>query len=138
IISDFNQTAGDIIGAIAAAIAAKVPIDVLPIRYKYAHEVIVERLVAPATARMGENVHLRVLINSTKPAKGRLDITLNGQPMDLDPESPEMGIPVELVEGANAIQVPISLPQAGPQSFEAVFTPLEEAMDRIKENNRSR
>jgi uncharacterized membrane protein len=138
IISDFNQTNGDVVGAANAAIAAHIPIDVLPIRYKYAREVIVERLVSPATARMGENVNLRVLINSTKPASGRLDITMNGQPMDLDPDSPEMGIHVELKEGSNAIAVPITLPRPGPQSFEAIFTPDDEAMDKIKENNRSR
>jgi uncharacterized membrane protein len=138
LIGDGNETQGSVLAAARAAKAAGVPVDVLPIKYRYEREVIVERLVAPATARMGQNINLRVLINATRPAAGRLDVTANGEALDLDPDSPEMGVNVELTEGANAITVPLSLPNAETQSFEAVFTPADKAMDQVPENNRAR
>jgi uncharacterized membrane protein len=136
VISDGNETDGKLLSAAEAARAAGIPIDVLPIRYKYAREVIAERLVSPATARMGETVNLRVILNATHETTGRLDMTVNGQPVDLDPDGPEMGMPVALKEGSNAIPVQFPINSAGPQRFAAVFTPTDGEADTVTENNR--
>jgi len=136
-ISDFNETIGDIRSFADTAAAAGVPIDVVILPYKYENEVIVDRVVVPSTARMGQNVNMRVLITSLRPTTGKLSILINGETVDLDPSGPELSRHIALDEGLNALWVPISLPQAGPQLFRAVFEPDDGTADAIKENNES-
>jgi len=139
--TDGNETAGSLLSAAEAAKAAGVPIDVLPLRYKYEGEVIVDRLVSPATARFGENVALKVAIQATRPARGRLSILLNGDPIDLDPDTSSFGTPIELKEGLNVVTQIVKPPRDGPAQFEAVFEPElvggKARGDSIAENNRS-
>ncbi|MBL8991277.1 MAG: VWA domain-containing protein, partial [Phycisphaerae bacterium] len=142
IISDGNETIGSLMAAAQAARAAGVPIDVLPVRYSNEREVIVDKLTAPATARLGETVNLRVVMTATRAAEGRLTLTINGEPVDLDPSGPAMGARVTLAPGTNFQVVPVTLPsRAGPVRFEAVFEPTTDASgrtaDTIAENNRA-
>lgn len=136
IISDFNETQGQSLSAAQAARAAGVPVDVRPIKYRYKREAMMERLVAPATGRLGENVNLRVVINSTVESTGRLDLSVNGRPIDLDPDSPSTGAAITLKEGSNAIPIPLTLSASGAQKFEAVFTPDDRGDDTLIQNNR--
>lgn len=136
-VSDFNETIGDVRSFAETAAAANIPIDVVILPYSHENEVIVDRVVVPSTARMGQNINLRVLITSLKPTTGRLTLLINGEPVDLDADSPEMSRRIALDEGLNALWVPISLPRAGPQTFRAVFEPDDPAADSIKENNES-
>lgn len=139
--SDGNETAGSLLAAADAARAAGVPIDVLPLRFRHDNEVIVERLVAPATARKNEPVNLRVVISSTGPAIGDLHLMLDGDPIDLDPDTPGAAARVTLDAGINVKTVPVTLPEMGPQRFEAIFEPLPDdrgiVADTIPENNRA-
>jgi Mg-chelatase subunit ChlD len=138
LVSDGNETAGNVLEAAEAAKAMKVPIDVLPVTYSSDGEVVVDQVVAPTTARMGENINLKVVLNATKPAVGRLSVLINGDPIDLDPESEGLGEVVKLTAGPNVLSIPVTVPRAGPQQFKAVFEPLAEAgktNDTIQENN---
>ncbi len=139
--TDGNETEGSILAIAEAARAAGIRVDVLPLKYAYDNEVIVDRLIAPATARMGETVNLRVLISATAPTTGRLSILVNGDPLDLDPDSDALGQLVELEAGMNPLVVPVPLPRAGAQEFSAVFEPLpgpDGALgDSMPENNRA-
>ena len=139
--SDGNETVGSILQAAEAARALGVPIDVLPIKYRYDNEVILDRLVAPANAREGETLNLRVVLQAVRAASGRLTILQNGDAIDLDPSSDALGTPVELRAGLNVLQVPIAAVASGPQRFEAVFEPLTQGGravgDSISENNKS-
>jgi uncharacterized membrane protein len=124
IVSDFNETQGSLLDAAEAARAIGIPIDVLPVTYRHEAEVMMEELIAPATARMGETVNLRVVLHSTAPARGLLHLLVNGDPVDLDPGGEGMGQLVELEAGTNVLAVPIALPRHGPQEFRALFEPL--------------
>jgi uncharacterized membrane protein len=137
LISDGNQTAGDLMVAANAAKAAGVPIDVLPLKYKYDREVLVERIAVPATARMGQNVNLKVLLTALKPATGTLNLLINGETVDLDPKTEALGMKLALDAGMNAVPIPVALPRPGPQKFEAIFTPENPDDDAIVQNNRS-
>lgn len=141
IASDGNETVGSLFQAAEAAKAAGVPIDVLPLRYRYDAEVILDKLVAPANARRGENVTLRAVINATRATRGRLAVTLNGEPIDLDPDSESTAGIVELRQGVNVIPVPATAVRSGPQRFEAVLEPIRDegkiAGDTILDNNRA-
>jgi uncharacterized membrane protein len=139
LISDGNETAGSLLAAAEAAKAAKVPIDVLPVKYAFDQEVVVDQLVAPSTARMGETIGVRVVIDATQPAVGRLNLLMNGDPIDLDPDSDSMGQVVELKRGRNSFAIPVTVTRAGPQVFKAVFEALPgpggRIADSIRENN---
>jgi uncharacterized membrane protein len=151
--SDGNENEGELMNAARAAKAAGIPIDVRPVRFALSNEVIVERLMAPATARQGENITARVVLNATAPTAGRLTMMLNGEPIDLDPDAPGLGKVVRLDAGVNVETVPISVRSSGPQRFEAVYEPITNAAERaalqlrplpagavddqVSENNRS-
>ena len=105
--SEGNETEGDLKEAARTAAANRIPIDVLPLRYRYANEVLFRRLVAPPRVRSGQMVPLRFLLDSTGDVRGRLLLTLNGQSVDLVPDSPEVAVPVELKEGTNVKTVSI-------------------------------
>lgn len=141
LISDGNETDGSILQAAEAARAAGIPIDVAPGTYRYASEVIVDRLVVPATARMGETINVRVFLEATRATEGRLTLLRNGEPVDLDLASPGTSMMVRLDAGLNPLSVPVPDAGAGRQEFRAVFEPLSEGGeligDSILENNTS-
>ncbi len=135
LISDGNQTAGDVISAARSAKALGVPIDVYPQRYDVTEEVIVERVVAPATARMNETISVQVLVRSQSPASGRLTVLLNDDPIDLDPASEGVSRAVDLATGLNTFAIPVAVPIAGAVSLSAEFVPDPGSADVIVENN---
>lgn len=139
LISDGNETVGSLLAAAEAAKAAKVPIDVLPVRYAFDQEVVMDQLVAPSTARMGENLSLRVVIDATRPATGKLNLLMNGDPVDLDPASESLGLGIDLKQGRNTFMIPVTALRAGPQVFRAIFEPASgpggAPTDSIRENN---
>ena len=137
LISEGNETEGDLKEAARTAAANKIPIDVLPLEYRYESEVLFKRLVAPPHARSGQTVSLRFVLNSTADVTGKLLLTLNDKPVDLVPDSPEMAVPVELKAGTNVKTVSIPVGTRGMHKFEAVFMPDDPKQDAIAENNRA-
>ncbi|MEM0983768.1 MAG: hypothetical protein AAGI17_07455 [Planctomycetota bacterium] len=140
--SDGNETAGSLLAAAEAARADGVQIDVLPIEYEYPAEVIVDRVVAPTNARGGETLTVSVVLTSTGPATGRLVLTENGDPIDLDPDPGSVGLPIELTGGKEVIAIQVEPTRPGPRSFEAIFEPVSAdgtvgSGDSILENNRA-
>ena len=135
--SDGNETAGSLLAAAEAARALDVPIDVLPFRYALDEEVIVERVVTPSTARMGENITVRVVLNANKATAGTVRLFASGDAIDLDPSSPGDGARVEIPAGVTTLALPIALREGGPQEISAVFEPDENSGDLVAENNRA-
>ncbi|HAK97284.1 MAG TPA: hypothetical protein DCM87_20420 [Planctomycetes bacterium] len=135
LVSDGNETAGDVREAARTAAANRIPIDVLPIRYRYEREVIFRRLAAPPTARSGETVALRFVLAATAPARGKLNLALNGAPVNLDPSTPEVAEPLELRAGTNVKTVSIPLGTRGLHEFKATFVPDDPDGDTLLENN---
>ena len=147
LISDGNETDGSLLRAAQAAKAQGIPIDVLPVEFAYADEVIVENVQVPANARVGETITLKVVINATQPAAGRLLISQNGTLIDINPaDETELGKIVELSPGRNVLSVAIEIARPGAISYDAVFEPLTGLTaegnstgrlgDSITENNR--
>jgi len=137
LISEGNETEGDLKEAARTAAANKIPIDVLPLEYRYESETLFKRLVAPPHARSGQTVSLRFILSSTADITGKLLLTLNDKPVDLAPDSPDMAVPVELKEGTNVKTVSIPVGTRGMHKFEAVFMPDDPKQDAIVENNRA-
>ncbi|PHQ82638.1 MAG: hypothetical protein COB69_01305 [Phycisphaera sp.] len=140
LITDGNETDGSLLAAAESARAMKVPVDVLPLTYRYEGEVIVERVETPTNARMGDLINARVTIQSTRRTKGLLTILINDTPVDLDPQGPALGFAIELSPGSNTLEVPLGVTKRGPQEISAVFEPAEDERgfgDVIEENNRA-
>jgi Ca-activated chloride channel family protein len=135
--SEGNETEGDLKEAARTAAANRIPIDVLPLRYRYGNEVLFRRLVAPPRVRGGQMVPLRFLLDSTGEVRGKLLLTLNGKPVDLVPDSPDVGASVELKAGTNVKILSVPVGARGMQQFEAVFMADDPRQDRIVENNRA-
>lgn len=140
LITDGNETEGSLLAAAESARAMSVPVDVLPLTYRYEGEVIVERVETPTNARMGDLINARVTIQSTRQTDGTLSILINDTPIDLDPQSSALGVAVRLQPGSNTFEVPLGVTRRGPQEISAVFEPNENERgfgDVIDENNRA-
>ncbi|HUT29006.1 MAG TPA: VWA domain-containing protein [Sedimentisphaerales bacterium] len=135
LVSEGNQTDGDLKEAARLAAANRIPVDVLPLRYQYEREVVFRRLAGPSKARSGQTVSLRFILNSTAPARGKIFLNLNDKPVDLAPDSPEIGVPVELEPGTNVRTVSVPVGRRGMHEFEAVFIPDDSEQDKISQNN---
>lgn len=135
LLSDGNETAGALLEQADRARAAGIPIDVVPLEYQHANEVLFESLRAPTRAREGQSIDLRLVIRSQKPATGRILLWQNDDPVDLDPASDSLGYPVELQAGPNLITLPVVANGTGAQRFRAIFEPADAAMDSIAQNN---
>lgn len=138
VITDGNETDGSLLAGAETARAMGVPIDVLPLTYRYEGEVIVERVETPTSARTGELINARVTIQATRQTEGTLTVLVNGTPIDLDATSPALGVGVRLEAGSNTLLVPLGVTRRGPQEISAVFEPTETERgigDVIDENN---
>lgn len=139
--SDGLETVGSLLQAAQAAKALGVPIDVIPLQFSHDDEVVFDSLTAPATAREGETVNLRMFLSATKPARGRINVLLNGEPIDLNGDDPGFGVPVSLQAGLNPFTQQVLVPRSGPQKFEAFFEPESQGGrsvgDALAQNNRA-
>ena len=137
LVSDGNETAGDLREAARVAAANGIPIDVLPLTYAHRNEVIFRNLVAPVRARSGQTIPLRMVLTSTGPAKGHLLLSVNGTRVDLDPTSPQEGVNVELQAGTNVKTVSWPVGTRGVHDFRATFIPDSPASDSLEPNNQA-
>ena len=137
LISDGNETAGDLKAVARVAAANRIPIDVLSLRYKYDREVVFRRLVAPGRARSGQTVPLRFVLTGTSESSGKLMLTLNGKPVDLNPNSDSVAAPVHLKPGTNVHTISLPVGTRGVHEFDATFIPDSPADDKLAQNNRA-
>lgn len=137
IISDGNETKGNLLSAAERAKAAGIPIDVVPVKRDIDREVIFEELVTPATGRKGQTVDVFARLRATTPTRGLLSLLVDGEPYDLAPKEPGTAATVDLKEGDNPITIPVPLLHGGAQRFRAVFEPLDPKSDTITANNQA-
>ncbi len=137
LVSDGNETTGDLREASRIAAANGIPIDVLPLTYQHEREVFLRRLAAPSTAGSGQTVSLRFVLGSTSVARGKLLLSLGGQPVDLDPTSDGVGAEVELKPGTNVKTISLPVGTRGLHEFEAAFVPDGPTDDTLAQNNKA-
>jgi uncharacterized membrane protein len=137
LVSDGNQTEGDLKQAAEAGAVNNIPIDVLPVQYEYANEVIFKRVNAPVRARSNQTISLRFVLNSTSYNKGKIYLNLNDKPVDLVPSSEEVAAEVSLKPGTNVHTIMLPVGTRGLHEFDAVFLPDETSGDQIEVNNRA-
>ncbi|HLO42277.1 MAG TPA: VWA domain-containing protein [Phycisphaerales bacterium] len=123
LISDGNQTVGSAEGAAVSLAAAGIPLDVAIIDYDRRGMVRVDDVVVPAWVRDGEAITAKIVITAGEAVDGRLNVLLDGQPVDLDPDSQDLSIAISLKQGMQALSVPLKLPAGPVHRVEAVFEP---------------
>ncbi|MBT8484976.1 MAG: VWA domain-containing protein, partial [Phycisphaerales bacterium] len=146
LVTDGNETVGDALGAAeqasgaadpTTAAALQVPIDVVPVIYEIPGDVQIVRLEAPNHAQPGQTVTVRVLLEATRPTRGRLTLRCEGQPVDLNGEAPGHSRPLELRAGRSAHLASVVLGDSPVNRFEALFDPDDAADDALPDNNRA-
>lgn len=137
IVSDGNETLGDLKEAARVAAANGIPVDALALTFRYPQEVYFKRLISPPNAASGQTVSLRFVLESTAPAKGKVLLSLNGQPVQLGPTPDAVAAPVELKAGTNVKTVSLPVGTRGLHEFEAAFIPDDGRQDKLLENNKA-
>jgi Mg-chelatase subunit ChlD len=140
LISDGNATQGSTNDALAAASSLHIPIDVIPMTYRIAREVMLERIASPTSIREGEPFSIDVYVKSTSALRvpGRLSVTDQDAPLDLNPEvaGVQASIPVELAPGTNSFRVKVPPSHgSGIHLFRASFIADNQADDQLTGNN---
>ncbi len=131
LMSDGNENLGDLLTEARRARADGIPIDVVPLWYEHRNEVYFDRMIAPTHAEPGEQVPVRMVIQSHRPVSGTLSVYQNGEPVQLPQEQSR----VRLRAGRNTFFIKLPVRSFGPQIYEATFRPDDQAMDGVALNN---
>ncbi|MFO0814749.1 MAG: VWA domain-containing protein [Gemmatales bacterium] len=136
LISDGNENRGDAEADARTAKLNRVPIDVVPLKYKYEDEILIDRIDVPSESRPGQDIPLKVVARNYagRPVPGKLRIIRSmGEKSDqaeqrytLDPGLNVMSVkwPARFGQGAGLI------------NYKATFIPDKLPNDR-QDNNES-
>jgi len=100
-------------------------------------EVMIEAVDIPPQASAGATVAVRVVLVSTDRASGTLELLYEGRAVDLNGGALGTGLRVALEPGRNVHVIPVPLGDRTIHRFEPIFTPTDESMDTLRENNRA-
>ncbi|HTJ81789.1 MAG TPA: vWA domain-containing protein, partial [Polyangiaceae bacterium] len=127
VLSDGVVTRGDVMGAAAAALAAEVPVDVLPLEQRAVEDVRVVAVRAPARGDAGEPIDLRVVTSSPKETEVELRILRDGELIKKGN--------VKIAAGEDVVRVREKLPEAGLHRYDVEVTALDKSLDFSGEDN---
>ena len=134
LVSDGNETEGQVLAAADLAVTSGVPIDVLPISFDHTNEVILEQVLVSSQARIGQTIPVRVVLRSIGESSGVLHLMRNNSPIDISPDQSGTGSKMTLRSGVNAVVFDIPVEIGGPQRFSAIWQPST-GSDTISANN---
>ncbi|RJP34362.1 MAG: VWA domain-containing protein [Candidatus Omnitrophota bacterium] len=126
LLTDGNQTRGNAELAAQRVKANGIDLRVLPLRYTYTQDAMVEDVILPSHIREKEPFSTKIIVNAQEAGPARLRLYQN----DVVVADQE----VELQPGKNAYTIPRSLEQGGYYKFEAS---IEAEKDNRPSNNRS-
>ena len=138
LLSDGNENVGCAVEEADAYAALGVPVDVVPLRYEHAAEILVDQLAAPTTARLDEVVNLQLVVRSKVATRARLLLYRNDRLVSYDAADPDAGSIVSLDPGPNRFALPVALRASGVHRFRAVVRPTDPATDALPQNNEGR
>jgi uncharacterized membrane protein len=127
LISDGLETADSVRDVAELCQANGIPIDVLPVEYDHPAEVVFESLVAPAQARPGQAVVVKMVLRATAATSGRIGLIRGDDPIDLNGSDPGTELVVQLRPGANTFPRPVDVTATGIYNWRAYFVSDEGA-----------
>lgn len=140
LLTDGLETAGDALAAAreaATSAQGAVPISVASIAHRHAPDAQVVRLEAPASARPGQTVSLRLVLDSSEPMQAQLSLLREGEIVDLDPRGPATTRIVDVPAGSSVHVLEAIVDDRPVNRFVAVLEPVDPAADTLSENNRA-
>ncbi len=133
LMSDGNDNMGDALTEARRAKADGVVIDVVPLWYRVRNEVYFEKMIAPASAEVGEVVSLRMNIQANAATSATMVVYHNDRQVELPPEVSRQ----RFHTGNNALVLRLPVTSDGLQRFEARFVTDDPNKDLIVDNNRA-
>ncbi len=124
LVSDGNENLGAAAEELLAAEAGRVVVDVMPLRTRSQHDVLVADLRVPGEARREEPFQVHVDLHASQPADAELTVLVDDEPVETRS--------LALSAGTRTLSVPISLSDPG---FHRVDVVLEGAGDQCREND---
>jgi len=133
VLTDGNENMGNFAEEMETARANGVAVDVLPLKYSHANEILFDRITVPAYASQDTRVPVRLVIKSRKRTRVKLDLYHNDEPVPLTDSI------LELAGGMrpDPFTIPIEVHSGGVHRFDARLTPLSPAKDSVVENNQA-
>jgi uncharacterized membrane protein/Mg-chelatase subunit ChlD len=137
LISDGNENRGDALAEARTARLNRVPIDVVPIRYRYDQEIVADRIDVPKETLENRDLPVRIVLRnySDKRVSGTLNLWRIGGEQEL-----RVPLRATLDPGLNVLSLrwPADLgPAGGSFSYRAVFVPDGLPGDRPENNEAS-
>ena len=118
LISDGVSTTGSLDQLILTA-----PIDVVPIEYQVTREVLIQSVEIPARVAKNSMMPVRITLRSTGPANGSLKLIVDGQTINLTPDSPQGGLPLALSGGVEPISISVPIGSGRVHRVRAIWEP---------------
>lgn len=126
LVTDGNETSGDVMKAVREAAANGAVVDVLPVAYDYQAEVLVEKLHLPDQVRENEAFDLNVHLQALQDCDGTLTILRNGVRIAQED--------IKLPKGRSRYSVSLRIEEPGFFTFTAR---LSSESDTRQENNQA-
>ncbi len=129
LISDGNENRGNSLEEARAAIEAGITVDVLPVRYEYPGEVLVEKIVVEPEVSVGEPFDVRIVVDSTRETEANILVSESGRHLSTQR--------VQLQPGKNVFTVPRRIDDASQtsMSYQVLVEPLDQDDDQVVQNN---
>jgi uncharacterized membrane protein len=127
LVSDGVQTRGDALAAAAAAVAADVPIDIIPLDQKTFPDVRVVTVRAPTRADEGEAIDLRVVTHSTQETDVEVRIKRDGELLHTGT--------VHVAAGEDVLRLREKASEPGLHRYDVEVTAKDPAADGSPEDN---
>jgi Ca-activated chloride channel homolog len=127
VISDGVSNRGDPIAAAAAAVAAEIPVDTVPLDQRVVPDVRVVSLRMPGRANAGETLDMRLVTSSAAPADIKLRIKRDGV---LFKEGT-----AKIEAGEDVLRLKEKAPGPGLHRYDVEITAVDPALDQAAEDN---
>ncbi len=127
IMSDGVATRGDTMAAAAAARAARVPIDVVPLDQRNVPDVRVVAVRAPTRGAEGEAIDLRVVTSAPRETEVVVTVKRDGQVISRDKTT--------ILEGEDVHRIREKLEESGLHRYDVEVSPTDPSIDFSSEDN---
>ncbi len=118
LISDGVSTAGAL-----DQLILNTPVDVVPIEYQVTREVLIQSVEIPARVAPDSLMPVRITMRSTGPANGSLKLIVDGQTINLSPDTPSGGLPLALKGGIEPVSISVPVGSGRVHRVRAVWEP---------------
>ncbi|MHB1457543.1 MAG: VWA domain-containing protein [Armatimonadota bacterium] len=124
LLSDGNETRGKALEQALLASSNNVSVDTVPLTTDLPNDIYLDKMVSPATAKIGEPFDLRIIASAKEPSKANIRLFRNGTPFGVKY--------IELAKGKNILSFQQSIDKPGSYEYRAI---MDNASDTRPENN---